>query len=71
MSESQIMKSTKCCATCALWMGNRRPDNYGNIVYLETVPCNCYGKCGRRMNCANEKQATASCSDYVKWGVLK
>ena len=71
MSESQVTSSTKCCATCAHWLGRRELKTWNTTIYLEDDRTRIYGKCANRLNSCHEYQACNSCSDYEKWPALK
>lgn len=67
----QYPSSWKQCATCAFWCGARECDTFGQRVTVASSGAQ--GKCaipsGGWKGC--QKQASASCSDYQKWPVLK
>lgn len=72
MTESQISSATKCCATCANWLGQRELRTWNGTVYLADDRTRIYGKCALRLNESGERhQAGSQCSNYEKWQALK
>ena len=68
---TQIPYDWKYCATCAYWGGTRTADRFiKRVTVTDTTAkgkCLCM-KCGWRNT---DRQASATCSDYEKWQVLK
>ena len=67
----QYPGSWKQCATCAYWTGSRECDRWGQKV---TVASSCEkGMCMIPQGGwhRQQRQASAQCSDWMKWPVLK
>ncbi len=67
----QYQGSSKYCATCAFWTGNRECDRFGQRVTVASPMDK--GKCmapkGGWRN--QQRQANTQCTNWQKWAVLK
>lgn len=67
----QYTSSTKCCATCAFWMGNR--DCHISKQRLTVGSPMDKGKCSipKGLSKGQQKQANAQCRNWQKCPFLK
>lgn len=71
MSQSYIY-SSKVCAICDYWGGQRTIDTFGQFVTIsspmEKGVCMCPNSCGWK---GQQKQGNQSCSGFNKWGPVQ
>ncbi len=64
-------ESSRCCATCTYWMGDRSID-YAKTVEVQTNKMN--GKCAKGVFCSNSAGPDATkpaCNKYELYPALK
>lgn len=67
---SSFSNTQKLCGTCARWTGPRDPGRISPAMFVQ-VPENAKGKCmGGGFN-QLQMLALQSCSQYLKWPVLR
>lgn len=65
----QITNNTRCCATCAFWLGIRNPHRLGFVEVSSRMDS---GRCSvKGLNESRKYQAVYVCSNYRKWQVLR
>lgn len=65
----QVTNNSKCCATCAYWLGYRYPHRLGFVEVNSKMD---KGACGSdNPNIRRSYQAIYSCRNYCKWQVLR
>lgn len=63
--------STKCCATCANWAGERVPKPLGVEVPSTSTRGKCYAGVFTSVSSGQCACEGRSCTKYQKWGALR
>lgn len=64
----QINNNNRCCATCAFWLGNRKPNRLGWVEVNSKME---QGQCSKRNLSENyTQQASYKCCNYSAWNTI-
>ena len=69
--KTPVMQSSKICANCAFWAGEREMNGFFERMEVD-ISCNPKGKCVNRQGLMNQTMNwNATCSHFYKHPVVK